>query len=361
MQVALFDYELPPELIAQEPAARRDASRLMVLDRRARTITHHQFGDLVAMVGPGDCLVLNDTRVIPARLRGRLERTGGKVELLLLRALDERRWEALGRPGRRLRPGARVVLGGGAAQATVLERQADGTLVVRLDRVGWPSRPTGEPDRQARRLSYANAELLEAIGEMPLPPYIKRPEPRAEDRERYQTVYAAAPGAVAAPTAGLHFTPEVLGAIEARGAQLARVTLHVGLGTFRPVEVERVEEHTMHAEWYDVPPEAAKAVNAARAAGGRVIAVGTTSVRTLETAWDGHSLVAGSGWTRAFIYPGYTFAVTDALLTNFHLPRSTLLMLVAALAGREFLLEAYAEAARLRYRFYSYGDCMLIV
>ena len=343
MDVSLFDYELPPELIAQEPAAQRDASRLMVLERSARAIAHRSFPDLVAHVGPGDCLVLNDTKVLAARLRGRLERTGGKVELLLLRALEAQRWEALGRPGRRLRPGVQVELGAREARVTVLERRADGTLVVRLD-----------GDRPAEA-------LLEEVGEMPLPPYIKRPEPRPEDRERYQTVYAAAPGAVAAPTAGLHFTPEVLRSIEARGARIACLTLHVGLGTFRPVEVERVEDHVMHAEWYELREAAARAINAARAAGGRILAVGTTSVRTLETAWNGREVVAGSGWTEKFIFPGYCFAATDGLLTNFHLPRSTLLMLVAAFAGREFLREAYEKAVRLRYRFYSYGDCMLIV
>ncbi len=343
MDVSLFDYELPPDLIAQEPAERRDQSRLMVLDRAAQSIAHHHFPDALQYLQPGDCLVLNDTKVIPARLRGRLQRTGGKVELLLLRQLSGPRWEALGRPGRRLRPGAQVAFGEGEATATVLERRGDGTLLVRLEHEG------------------PLAEILDRVGEMPLPPYIKRPEPRAADRERYQTVYAAVEGAVAAPTAGLHFTQELLAQAQACGIRLARLTLHVGLGTFKPVAVDRVEDHRMHAEWYELSEAATRAINDTRAAGGRLVAVGTTSVRALESAWRGDSVVAGSGWTDKFIYPGYGFGATDVLLTNFHLPRSTLLMLVSAFAGREFVLRAYEEAKRLRYRFYSYGDCMLIV
>lgn len=356
MRLSDYQFDLPPERIALEPATPRDAARLFVLSRDGRPDEHRHFRDLGDYLAPGDLLVLNDTRVMPARLEARRAGHPGAVELLLLRpATTEQRWEALARPARRLQPGTRLEVGADAAPATVVEVRPDGRRVVEFDE---------GVDVRA---------LMAARGHMPLPPYIARPDTPA-DRERYQTVYARAEGAVAAPTAGLHFTPERLAALEAAGVAVARVTLHVGIGTFRPVTADDPREHAMESEWYEVPAETAAAWAACRARGGRVVACGTTVVRTLETAAGGGFggvtaeeaqggaplLATGGGWTKAFIYPPYAFRAVDALITNFHLPASTLLMLVAALVGRERLLAAYAEAIRREYRFYSYGDAMLI-
>jgi S-adenosylmethionine:tRNA ribosyltransferase-isomerase len=348
MLVSDFDYNLPADLIAQEPLAERAASRMLVVDRAAGAWEHQRFAELPEYLRAGDCLVLNDTRVLPARLVTRRP-TGGRAELLLLRPREGRVWEALARPAKRLRVGTALDFGG-RLTATVLAQGEEGLVQVRLEHEG------------------ELLEALEQVGLTPLPPYICRPHQEKDaareraDRERYQTVYAQIPGAVAAPTAGLHFTPGMLDALAARGVALARLTLHVGLGTFRPVTVARVEEHRMHAEYYRVSEEAAALINARRAAGGRVLSVGTTVVRTLETVADEQGRVqAGEGWSEAFLYPGYRFRAVDMLLTNFHLPRSTLLMLVSAFAGRELILAAYAAAVEERYRFYSYGDCMLVV
>ena len=347
MRTADFDYELPPELIAQQPAARRTSSRLMVLPRADGAPAHETFGDLGRHLRPGDLLVLNNTRVIPARLHGQKIATGGRVELLLLEEEAPGRWDALLRAGgRRPRPGEAMDFAGGAIRAELLEERELGRALVQV-----------AADRPL-------LELLDAHGETPLPPYIRR-EPGAgaqpEDRARYQTVYAREPGAVAAPTAGLHFTPELLAELASGGVATAEVTLHVGLGTFRPVTAEDTAAHRMEAERYEVSPAAAAAVRAAKARGGRVVAVGSTSVRTLEAAAAGTgSVEAGRGRTDLFIVPGHAFRAVDAIITNFHLPRSTLLMMMSAFAGRERLLAAYAEAVRLRYRFFSYGDAMLI-
>jgi S-adenosylmethionine:tRNA ribosyltransferase-isomerase len=340
---AAYDYALPPELIAQTPADRRDRSRLMVVHRDTGRIEHRIFSDIVDLLAPGDVLVLNETRVFPARLRGR-RAGGGAAEVLLLNpsADHPELWTALARPGAKLKRG-KVVEIAPDLSVEIVDVLPDGD---RLVRVHTPL----ELD-----------EALERYGEMPLPPYMRR-EATDADRERYQTVYARERGSVAAPTAGLHFTPELLAAAEARGVAIARLVLHVGVGTFRPVEVDDPREHRMHSEWYSVPPAAAEKINAARAAGGRVWAVGTTSVRTLETVADEAGAVhPGSGWTDIFIRPPYRFRAVDRLITNFHLPRSTLLMLVAALAGREAVMRAYEEAIAERYRFYSYGDAMAVV
>jgi S-adenosylmethionine:tRNA ribosyltransferase-isomerase len=340
-----YDYQLPEELIAQHPVAERDTSRLMVLRRAEGRIEHALFRDLPEFLRPNDCVVINETRVIPARLNGVRPGTGGKVELLLVRQ-DGDRWETLARPGRRLRPGATVAIEGEDLTATVEEVLPDGRRVVRFD---------GTADLD---------EVLQRRGHVPLPPYIRR-EDVPEDREQYQTVYARIPGAVAAPTAGLHFTPGLLSRLSESGVAVAPLLLHVGPGTFKPVVEDDPTRHEMDAEFYEVGQKTADRVNRCRAESGRVVAVGTTSVRTLESAaacederWE---LGAGSGWTRLFIHPPYTFRLTDVLITNFHLPRSTLLMLVSAFAGREFVLDAYAEAVRERYRFYSYGDAMVIL
>lgn len=341
-----LDYELPPELIAQHPCEPRDASRLLVLHRCDGRIEHRRFRDLPEYLRAGDVLVLNDTRVVPARLRAR-RATGGRVEVLFLRAEDGD-WRVLLRAGGRLAVGEslRVETGDGAAAGPALE------LVERLERGEWRVRPTQ---------SEPAAEVLARFGETPLPPYIERGGAAGvDDRERYQTVYAAAPGAVAAPTAGLHFTPGLLETLGAKGVRRAAVTLHVGAGTFQPIEADDLRQHVMHAEWYEVSEAAASAVSAARAAGARVVATGTTSLRVLESFGRG-SVAAHSGWTRLFIYPPYTFRQVDALITNFHLPCSTLLALVMAFAGVETTRRAYAEAIRERYRFYSYGDAMLIL
>ncbi|HEY8391534.1 MAG TPA: tRNA preQ1(34) S-adenosylmethionine ribosyltransferase-isomerase QueA [Capillibacterium sp.] len=343
MEVSDFDYELPEELIAQEPLAERDRSRLLVVDRKTKTWQHAVFPQILQWLEPGDLMVFNDTRVIPARLWGRRLPGGGKVEVLLLTQLGADRWEALVRPGRKVMPGQTLVFGEeGELAAVALERTAFGGRILQFNREGAALRAA-----------------LYKLGEVPLPPYIKRP---LRDLDRYQTVYARKEGSVAAPTAGLHFTPELLARIRAAGVQTGYLTLHVGLGTFRPVKVEKVEEHQMHEEYFQISPELAAAVAETKAAGHRVIAVGTTSVRALETMGcpDG-TVRAGEGQTDIFIYPGFKFKVIDGLVTNFHLPRSTLLMLVSAFAGRELILAAYREAVKERYRFFSFGDAMLII
>ena len=332
-------YELPERLIAQTPLPRRDASRLLVLDKSTGQIGHRHFYDLPEYLRPGDCMVLNDSRVIPARLVG-TRATGGATEVVLLRDLGEGRWECLTRPGRKMRPGASVSFGDGELTGTVESVAEGGNRIIRFAYEG------------------IFLEVLERLGRMPLPPYIKE---QLDDPERYQTVYSAHPGSAAAPTAGLHFTEELLQRIRDMGVKVCFVTLHVGLGTFRPVQVENVEDHEMHSEFCTVPAETAKAVNDTKAAGGRIIAVGTTSCRTLESfTGDDGVLRADSGWTDIFIYPGYRFKCIDALVTNFHLPGSTLVMLVSALAGRENILHAYAEAVEKEYRFFSFGDAMFI-
>ena len=348
MRVSEFDYDLPPELVAQEALAERSASRLMVLERATGRIEHAHAADLPAWLRRGDLLVVNDTRVIPARLHGHRVPSGGRVECLLLRRLDLDRWDALVHPGQKLRPGERMRFeaGGVMLEAEILERRTFGRRTIRL----WSEAP-GDVDA-----------AIEAIGEVPLPPYIKRPV-RPADRERYQTVYARERGSVAAPTAGLHLTPAILADLEVRGVERAAITLHVGYGTFQPVRADVVEDHRIDPEPYTIGDDAAAAINSALDAGRRVVAVGTTTTRTLEAvalAHDGR-MAAGSGSADLFIYPGFRFGVVGALLTNFHLPKSSLLMLVAAFAGREVTLEAYRVAVAERYRFYSYGDAMLIV
>ncbi len=334
-----FYYELPPELIAQTPLEQRDASRLMALDKVTGAIRHLRFTDLPSLLRPGDCLVLNDSRVLPARLLGKRE-TGGACELLLLTDKGDNVWECLARPGRKLRKGAKVTFGAGELSAEIVEELPDGNRLVRFQYEG------------------IFLETLEKLGKMPLPPYIKE---ELQDGERYQTVYSKVTGSAAAPTAGLHFTKELLSEIEDMGVKLCYVTLHVGLGTFRPVKVENLEEHEMHAEYCVIPPETASVIRETKERGGRVICVGTTSCRTVESfAEEDGTVAARSGWTNIFIYPGYRFKVMDGLITNFHLPESTLIMLVSALAGREHILAAYEEAVRQRYRFFSLGDAMFI-
>ncbi len=335
-----FSFDLPEELIAQTPLQRRDASRLLRLDRATGSLEHAHFYDLPRYLRKGDCLVLNDSRVLPARLIG-TRASGGSVELVLLRDLGEGRWECLSRPGRKTKPGTELLFGGGELKATVLEVAEGGNRIVQFHYEG------------------IFLEVLERLGKMPLPPYIRE---ELEDAERYQTVYSHELGSAAAPTAGLHFTQELLQQIRDMGVNIAFVTLHVGLGTFRPVKEDEIEDHPMHAEFCIIPEETARLVNETKAAGGRIVAVGTTSCRTLESfaAEDG-SLKACSGWTNIFIYPGYRFKCIDALVTNFHLPESTLIMLVSALAGREQILNAYRVAVEERYRFFSFGDAMLIM
>ncbi|MHB9133275.1 MAG: tRNA preQ1(34) S-adenosylmethionine ribosyltransferase-isomerase QueA [Armatimonadota bacterium] len=348
MRIADFDYELPEELIAQHPVVPRDASRLLVLHRENGVIEHRHFRDLPGYLREGDLLVLNDTRVIPARLLGQKAGTGGQAELLLLKTTGSDIWEALARPGRRLKPGAVIVFGDDELLADVISETPGGGRIVRL-----------KPGHNARgRLTH---DLLHALGELPLPPYITQgPAPSA--RGVYQTIYARWEGSSAAPTAGLHFTEDIFAQLEARGVRRTFVTLHVGMGTFKPVQVEDVEEHEIHEEFYSVSEEAAAEINAARADGRRVIAVGTTSTRTLESAAAEHGVVHPQlGSTRLFIIPGYTYKVVDAQLTNFHMPRSTLLLLISAFVGRENVLRAYREAVQERYRFLSFGDAMLIV
>ncbi len=348
MLVSEFDFELPADLIAQAPSPVRGASRLLVLDRSSGGLSHRHVSDLPELLAPGDLVVINDTRVFPARLLGHRVPSGGAVECLLLARLDDERWDALMHPGQKLREGARVIFDGEGIclHGEVLARHFQGRRTVRL----WTD--DGAPVDHA----------VDTLGHVPLPPYIKRPD-HPVDRERYQTVYARVRGSVAAPTAGLHLTDALLGRCRARGVDVARVTLHVGYGTFQPVRVDHVEEHTVEAERYDVPDATATAVNRALVEGRRVVAVGTTTTRTLETAarTGGGRLPAGGGTSDLCLHPGVPFHVVGALFTNFHLPRSSLLLLVSAFAGRDRILAAYAEAVRRRYRFYSYGDAMLIV
>ena len=348
MRIEEFDYTLPDELIAQHPVVPRDASRLLVLHRASGAIEHRCFRDLPEYLRAGDLLVLNDTRVIPARLHGRKVASGGQAELLLLKTTGADIWEALARPGRRLQPGAELVFGADELRAQVLEVTPGGERIVRL----YPGANHG---------GRSVHTLLEALGELPLPPYITDGPPPAE-RGVYQTIYARVEGSSAAPTAGLHFTADIFAALAARGVRQTSVTLHVGLGTFRPVQVEEVEAHEIHEEYYSVSAEAAAAINETRASGGRIVAVGTTSTRTLESAADEHGVVhARTASTRLYIMPGYRFKVVDVQLTNFHMPRSTLLLLISAFAGREHILHAYREAVTSRYRFLSFGDAMLII
>ncbi|HJC25164.1 MAG TPA: tRNA preQ1(34) S-adenosylmethionine ribosyltransferase-isomerase QueA [Candidatus Eisenbergiella merdavium] len=340
MKTSDYFYELPQELIAQDPLEDRSSSRLMVLDKETGEISHHMFREIPSFLKPGDCLVLNNTKVIPARLMGVREETGGAVEVLLLKRRTGDVWETLVKPGKKARPGTRLVFGNGLLRAQVEDVVEDGNRLIRFFYDGiWE-------------------EILDRLGEMPLPPYITH---RLQDKNRYQTVYARYEGSAAAPTAGLHFTPELLQQLQDMGVELAYVTLHVGLGTFRPVKVENVKEHHMHSEYYQVSAEAAEKINRAKENGHRVICVGTTSCRTVESACDenGH-LEECCDNTDIFIYPGYRFKVLDALITNFHLPESTLVMLVSALAGREHVLAAYEEAVKEKYRFFSFGDAMLV-
>ena len=334
-----FYFDLPQELIAQTPLERRDGSRLLTLDKVTGEIHHMHFYDLPSLLRPGDCLVLNDSRVLPARLLGRRE-TGGACEVLLLIDRGDKVWECLVRPGRKLKPGAKIIFGEGELTAEVLEEVEGGNRLIRFNYEG------------------IFLETLERLGKMPLPPYIKE---ELEDGERYQTVYSKVVGSAAAPTAGLHFTKELLEQVTAMGVKLCYVTLHVGLGTFRPVKSEDLEHHEMHSEYCVIPQETADVINETKRSGSRVICVGTTSCRTIESwANEDGTMEAKAGWTNIFIYPGYRFKVLDALITNFHLPESTLIMLVSALAGREHVLAAYNEAVKERYRFFSFGDAMFI-
>ena len=341
MDVKDFYFDLPQELIAQDPLEDRASSRLLVLDKHTGEITHKGFRDILEYLKPGDCLVINDTKVIPARLFGVKEDTGAKIEILLLKRRENDIWETLVKPGKKAKPGTRIVFGEGLLTGTVLETVDDGNRLIQFSYEG------------------IFEEILDQLGQMPLPPYITH---QLKDKNRYQTVYAKHEGSAAAPTAGLHFTKELLKQVEDMGVKIAHVTLHVGLGTFRPVKVEHVQDHHMHSEFYVVEESEAKKVNDTKDAGGRVICVGTTSCRTVESAADENGrLKAGTGWTDIFIYPGYQFKILDGLITNFHLPESTLVMLVSALAGREHILAAYEEAIRERYRFFSFGDAMLIL
>ena len=339
MKTSDFSFYLPEELIAQTPLERRDASRLLCLDKVSGTTEHRVFSELPELLRPGDCLVMNDSRVLPARLMGARE-TGGAVEVLLLRDLGGGRWECMTRPGRKAKPGTRLIFGGGELEAEVLEVAEGGNRIIEFKYDG------------------IFLEVLERLGRMPLPPYIKA---ELEDGERYQTVYSRELGSAAAPTAGLHFTKELLAKIAEKGVRECFVTLHVGLGTFRPVKAEDIEEHEMHSEFCIIPEETARIITETKRAGGRIICVGTTSCRTVESfANEDGTMDAKSGWTNIFIYPGYKFKCLDALITNFHLPESTLIMLVSALAGREHVLAAYKEAVEKRYRFFSFGDAMFI-
>ena len=340
MKTADFYYDLPKELIAQDPLEDRSASRLMLLDRNTGAVSHSIFREITRELHPGDCLVINNTKVIPARLYGVKERTQAKIEILLLKRRENDIWETLVKPGKKCRPGTVISFGEGLLTGTVLDVVDDGNRLIQFAYEG------------------IFEEVLDRLGEMPLPPYITH---QLQDRSRYQTVYARYDGSAAAPTAGLHFTPSLLDEIRSMGIKVAEVTLHVGLGTFRPVKVEDVTQHHMHSEFYMVDEETARTINEAKAAGGRIICVGTTSCRTLETAADENGILrAGSGWTDIFIYPGYRFKIMDALITNFHLPESTLLMLVSAFAGKEHIMNAYEEAVREKYRFFSFGDAMFI-
>lgn len=338
MKLSDFTYELPKELIAQHPAEPRDHARLMVYDKKTGDVAHHYFYDLVDELQSGDVLVFNDSKVIPARLFGHRIPTGGKVEVLLLTPCGEDTWEVLVKPGKKALPGTQLAFEGGMT-ADILDKTDFGGRIVKFNYDG------------------VFDDIIDTIGEMPLPPYIHE---KLEDKEQYQTVYAREKGSAAAPTAGLHFTEKLLKKIRDKGVQEVFVTLHVGLGTFRPVEEENIEDHEMHSEFYSITPEAAAVVNRAKMEGRRVIAVGTTSIRTLESAGTSGELKAGSGWTNIFIYPGFTFHIVDALVTNFHLPESTLLMLISALSEREKILKAYEIAVQEQYRFFSFGDAMFI-
>ena len=341
MKTSDFFYDLPEELIAQDPLEDRTASRLLVLNRVTGAIEHKIFSDVIDYLNDGDCLVINNTRVIPARLIGEKEGTGGKVEVLLLKRRANDVWETLVKPGKKLRPGARVTFGDGRLKAEILEIAEEGNRLVRFYYEG------------------IFEEILDSLGEMPLPPYITH---KLEDKEMYQTVYAKFDGSAAAPTAGLHFTKELLSKIEEKGIKIASITLHVGLGTFRPVKVDDVNNHHMHTEWYEVNAEAADIINETKRNGGRVICVGTTSCRTIESVADENGYMkAKTGETDIFIYPGYKFKVMDGLITNFHLPESTLVMLVSAFAGKENVLAAYETAVKERYRFFSFGDAMILI
>lgn len=340
MKTSDFNYDLPQELIAQDPLTDRSASRLMHLSIKDGSIEHRHFTDILEYLNPGDCLVINDTKVIPARLYGHKEETGALIEILLLKRNENDVWECLVKPGKKARKGTRISFGDGLLKGEIVDVIEDGNRLIHFEYNG------------------IFEEILDQLGEMPLPPYITH---KLQDKNRYQTVYAKHEGSAAAPTAGLHFTKELLEKVKEKGVQIAHVTLHVGLGTFRPVKVDDVEQHHMHSEYYVVEEDQAKLINDTKKNGGRVIAVGTTSCRTLESATreDG-VLKAGSGWTEIFIYPGYHFKMIDSLITNFHLPESTLMMLVSALAGKEKIMHAYEEAVKERYRFFSFGDAMFI-
>lgn len=342
LKVDLFDFHLPEELIAQTPLEHRDASRLMVLNKETGNVKHHMFHDLLDYVQEGDCLVLNDTRVLPARLFGTKEDTGANIEVLLLKQTQGDTWETLVKPAKRVKEGTVISFGDGRLTAVCKETSDQGGRLLEFNYEG---------------IFY---EVLEQLGEMPLPPYIKE---RLDDQERYQTVFAREQGSAAAPTAGLHFTEEMLEQLKTKGVHIAFLTLHVGLGTFRPVSVDDLEEHDMHAEFYQVSEGTAALLNSVREKGGRIISVGTTSTRTLETIATEHNgkFVASSGWTNIFIFPGYEFKAIDGMITNFHLPKSTLIMLVSALAGRENVISAYEQAVAEKYRFFSFGDAMLIL
>lgn len=340
MDVKDFDYDLPEELIAQDPLEDRSSSRLMVLDKKTGEVSHHVFKEIVKYLRPGDCLVLNNTKVIPARLFGVKEGTMAKIEILLLKRRQNDVWETLVKPGKKAKPGTKIIFGDGLLTGEVIDVVDDGNRLIQFSYEG------------------IFEEILDKLGQMPLPPYITH---QLKDKNRYQTVYAKYDGSAAAPTAGLHFTKELLQQVKDKGVDIAEVTLHVGLGTFRPVKVDNVLDHHMHSEFYMVSQEAADKINNAKKNGGRIISVGTTSTRTLEAASDENGMLKEcSGWTDIFIYQGYSFKVIDCLITNFHLPQSTLVMLVSALAGREHVLNAYKEAVEERYRFFSFGDAMFI-
>ena len=335
-----FSFELPQELIAQDPLKDRSSSRLLVLDKETGEVSHHVFRDIIDYLNPGDCLVINNTKVIPARLIGSKVGTDAKIEILLLKRKSDQVWETLVKPGKKAKPGAKISFGEGLLVGEVIDIVEEGNRLVKFSYEG------------------IFEEILDQLGQMPLPPYITH---QLEDKNRYQTVYAKNSGSAAAPTAGLHFTPELLEQIKEKGVDVASVTLHVGLGTFRPVKAENILDHHMHSEFYRIEEEEAAKINRAKEKGGRIICVGTTSCRTVESAADENGRVkAGSGWTDIFIYPGYRFKILDCLITNFHLPESTLLMLVSALAGREHILAAYEEAVKEKYRFFSFGDAMFI-
>lgn len=341
MKTSDFYYDLPQELIAQDPLEDRSSSRLLHLSMKDGSVEHRHFTDILDYLKEGDCLVVNDTRVIPARLYGHKEETGALIEILLLKRKENDIWECLVKPGKKARPGAKLVFGDGILKGEIIDVVEEGNRLIQFQYEG------------------IFEEILDQLGEMPLPPYITH---KLEDKNRYQTVYAKNDGSAAAPTAGLHFTQELLQKVQEKGVKIAHVTLHVGLGTFRPVKVDDVENHHMHSEFYVVEEDQARMINDTKASGGRVIAVGTTSCRTLESATGEDSILkAGSGWTEIFIYPGYQFRMIDGLITNFHLPESTLIMLVSAFAGKEHVLRAYEEAVKEKYRFFSFGDAMLIL